>query len=70
MPDEPRMMHAMLHDVFGMHDVRVDDSGSQMRVETEAVDEDQEDIDEECARKFYDLIKDRCRQSTTLEYNA
>ncbi|GLT53676.1 hypothetical protein SLA2020_269330 [Shorea laevis] len=49
-------MHAMLHDVFVIHDVRVDiGGGSQMGVESEFVDHEDS---AEVAGKFYELLKD------------
>jgi hypothetical protein len=56
--DEHRMLYQMLHDVFRMHDGRVDEGGSQMEAEVEAMEDAQEDTDDECVRKFYNLIKD------------
>ncbi|GLT52868.1 hypothetical protein SLA2020_261810 [Shorea laevis] len=47
--DKARMMHVMLNDVLGMHNVRVDDNGSQMGMKGEAMmEEDQEDTDDDC----------------------
>ncbi|GLT55491.1 hypothetical protein SLA2020_286080 [Shorea laevis] len=58
-PAEGGMMHAMLNDVFQMHNSSVNDGGSQMGMEGEAVEEEQEDCDDDdCARKFNDLLKD------------
>jgi hypothetical protein len=50
-------MHAMLHDIFTMQDVRVEEGGSEVGVEAETVQEDLEDSDDG-AQKFYDLLKD------------
>jgi hypothetical protein len=36
-PDESRTMHAMLQDVFGMHDIRADDGECQVQVQAEDV---------------------------------
>jgi hypothetical protein len=57
-PDEETTMGAMLHDVFGMHDVRTDEGLSEMGLEAKVVEEDQEADDDECAKKFFNLLKD------------
>jgi hypothetical protein len=56
--DEHRMLHQILHDVFRMHDSRVDEGGSQMEAKVETMEEVQEDTDDKCAIKFYNLIKE------------
>jgi len=51
-------MQSLLHDTFPMHDIRVDEGGSQMGVEDDNVAEEH---DEECteeAKKFFDLLKE------------
>ncbi|XP_062162205.1 uncharacterized protein LOC133869265 [Alnus glutinosa] len=50
-------MHAMLHDIFNMHDVRAEEGGSEVGAQAEAVQEDSNDFDEK-TRKFFDLLKD------------
>jgi hypothetical protein len=57
-PDESRTMHAMLQDVFGMHDIRADDGECQVEVQAEDVPEAVEEEIDENARKFYNLVKD------------
>jgi hypothetical protein len=49
-------MHAMLHDIFNMHDVRAK-GGSKFGAQAEAIQEDSDDFDEKM-RKFFDLLKD------------
>ena len=58
MQDKPRTMHAMLVDIFGMHEVRGNDCVSQMELQSDAVDGIHEEVDEENARKFYSLLKE------------
>lgn len=47
----------MLHDVFPLHDLQVDEGASQMGVEAEVVHEDQQGPIEGRVKKFYDLLK-------------
>jgi hypothetical protein len=61
MQDESRTMHAMLVDTFGMHKVRGNDYVSQMKLQSDAVDAVHEEVDEENARKFYNLLKEAKR---------
>ncbi|GLT67457.1 hypothetical protein SLA2020_397670 [Shorea laevis] len=55
---EGEMMHDMLNDAFQMHNSSVDDGGCEIGMEGEPVGEEQEDGDHDCAKKFYDLLKD------------
>jgi hypothetical protein len=48
----------MLHDVFRMHDGRVDEGRFQMGAKVEAMEESHKYIDDKCARKFYNLNND------------
>jgi hypothetical protein len=47
-PDESRMMHAMLQDVFGMHDIQANDGECQVEVQAENVPEAVEEEIDEC----------------------
>ena len=51
-------MHAMLADVFGMHEVRENDCFSQMELQSNVVDVVHEDVDEVNTSKFYSLLKE------------
>jgi hypothetical protein len=57
-PDELRTMHAMLQDVFGMHDIRADDGECQVEVQAEDVPEAVEEEIDESIMKLYNLVKD------------
>ncbi|XP_059435265.1 uncharacterized protein LOC132168170 [Corylus avellana] len=54
-PDESINMQAILHDVFGMHKVREDHCDPQMETQADAVVH--KEVDEDSARKFYNLLK-------------
>ncbi|GLT55145.1 hypothetical protein SLA2020_282930 [Shorea laevis] len=50
-------MQALLHDVFPMHDIQVDEGVSQMGVEEENIHQNEQSRTEE-AKKFFDLLKE------------
>jgi hypothetical protein len=57
MQDESRTMHAMLADIFDMHEVR-NDCISQMELQSDVVNAVHEEVDNKNARKFYSLLKE------------
>ncbi|GLT55221.1 hypothetical protein SLA2020_283620 [Shorea laevis] len=50
-------MQALLHDVFPVHDIQVDEGVSQMGVEEENIQQNEQSRTEE-AKKFFDLLKE------------
>ena len=58
MQDESRTMHDMLVDIFGMHEVRGNNYVFQMKLQSDVVDAVHEEVDEENAMKFYNLLKE------------
>jgi hypothetical protein len=58
MHDESRTMHAMLADIFGMHEVRGNDNISQIELQSDVADVVDEVVDDENAKKFYSLLKE------------
>ena len=58
MQDKSRPMHAMLADIFGMHEVRGNDCVSQIELQSNVVNAVHEVVDDENARKFYSLLKE------------
>jgi hypothetical protein len=53
--NESRTMNAMLHDVFGMHESRVDRFASHIEAQPDVVESVQYVVDDETARKCYNL---------------
>ena len=58
-------MHAMLSDVFGMHDVRVENHGPQAAVQggEEIVLEEQDEVD---VHKYHELLKEEVHALETM----
>jgi hypothetical protein len=58
MYDKSRTMHAMLADIFGMHEARENDCVSQIELQSDVVNAVHEEVDDENAKKFYSLLKE------------
>jgi transcription initiation factor IIF auxiliary subunit len=58
MYDKSRIMHAMLADIFGMHEARENDCVFQIELQSDVVNAVHEEVDDENARKFYNLLKE------------
>ena len=58
MQDESRTMHAMLADIFGMHEVRGNDCVFQIELQLDVVDAVHEEVDDKNMRKSYILLKE------------
>ncbi|XP_059434774.1 uncharacterized protein LOC132167762 [Corylus avellana] len=54
-PDESRTMNAMLRDVFGMHPSITDEFTSHIEAQPNVVESVQDTVDDESARKYYNL---------------
>ena len=53
--DESRTMNAMLRDVFGMHESRAEGFASHIEVQPDVVESVQDAVNDETARKYYNL---------------